>query len=173
MDLSINFCSSETLRIMENQEIMHLCPRVTILQIWSVTFLEMNNIGSPSPSLTISSPLDPSIPQPSTTNTMLWLRSVTTKPPPFTTIGLLLIISIVGVPEQNILLTTGMLSSIFLDAGHKLERERLLVSEPLFLFVYLASTKFCGQQASTYIGAMDDCFKQDSLPSREATRRVQ
>ena len=96
---------------------------INILQIWSVTFLEMNSIGSPSPSLTIISPLDPSIPQPSTAKTTLWLRSVTTKPPPFTTMGRLLIISIVGVPEQKILLTTGMLLSISLDAAHKAEGE--------------------------------------------------
>ena len=37
--------------------------------------------------------------------------------------GRLLIISIVGVPEQKILLTTGMLLSISLDAAHKAEGE--------------------------------------------------
>ena len=147
---------------------------INILQIWSVTFLEMNSIGSPSPSLTIISPLDPSIPQPSTVKTTLWLRSVTTKPPPFTTMGRLLIISIVGVPEQKILLTTGMLLSILLNAAHKVEGENLLLgSEPPFLFAHLAFSKFCGQQASTYIGAKGDRFKQDSLPSWEAMRKIQ
>lgn len=40
-------------------------------RVITITFLEMDSIGSPSPSLTISSPLDPSIPQPSTTKTTL------------------------------------------------------------------------------------------------------
>jgi hypothetical protein len=62
--------------------------------------------------------------------------------------------------------------SILLDAAQELERERerdrqtdYLYLNPCFLFGYLASTKFCDQQASTYMGALDDCLKQASLPS--------
>ncbi|KAL5216585.1 hypothetical protein ABZP36_007986 [Zizania latifolia] len=91
-----------------------------------ITFLEINSIGCPSPSFTSSSPLDPSIPQPSTMKTTVLLRSVTTKPPPFTTTGLLLIISVVGVLEQKILLTTGMPLSISLETAHEIREIALL-----------------------------------------------
>lgn len=73
------------------------------------TFRRMRIMASPSPSLTISSSLVPRTPQPSTLKATFWVQSVTTKPPPLTTWGLLLMISNVSEEEQYNLLTIGII----------------------------------------------------------------
>jgi len=64
----------------------------------------------------INSPLAPMTPQPSTLKIVFGLQSVTTKPPPLTTLGLFLTIRVVREGEQKILLTIGRRSDDLLIA---------------------------------------------------------
>lgn len=64
------------------------------------TFRLMSRSSIPSPSLRINSFFFPRIPQPSILKITFWLQSITTKPPPFTTCGLLLTTKTFSEDEQ-------------------------------------------------------------------------